>query len=46
MGAWGELACDNDTANDWAYDLADARSLVESAFAGLEAVGSGYSIRM
>lgn len=44
MGAWGELAFDNDTANDWAYDLADARdlSLVESALTELEAVGSGY----
>jgi Domain of unknown function (DUF4259) len=44
IGAWGELAFDNDTANDWAYDLADARdlSLVESTFGELEAVGSGY----
>jgi Domain of unknown function (DUF4259) len=44
MGAWGELAFDNDTANDWAYDLADARdlSLVEAAFTNLEAAGSGY----
>jgi hypothetical protein len=44
MGAWGELAFDNDTVNDWAYDLADARdlSLVESTFGELEAVGSRY----
>lgn len=44
MGAWGELAFDNDTANDWGYDLADARdlNLAESTFGELEAVGSGY----
>lgn len=34
MGVWGVLALDNDDANDWAYDLAEADdlSLVESAF--------------
>jgi Domain of unknown function (DUF4259) len=44
MGAWGELAFDNDTACDWAYELADASDLrlVEAAFADVEAVGSGY----
>jgi hypothetical protein len=38
MGAWGELAFDNDTANDWAYGLEDVDnlSLVESAFDELE----------
>lgn len=44
MGAWGHLAFDNDTANDWAYDLeeVDDLSLVEAAFAELEAVGADY----
>jgi hypothetical protein len=44
MGAWGELAFDNDDANDWAYGLEDTDdlSLVESAFAELEAAGSQY----
>jgi hypothetical protein len=44
MGAWGHLAFDNDTANDWAYDLeeADDLSLVEAAFAELEEVGADY----
>lgn len=44
MGAWGELAFDNDTANDWAYGLDDVDdlSLVESAFDELEAVGDEY----
>lgn len=44
MGAWGHLAFDNDTANDWAYDLekVDDLSLVESAFAELEEVGADY----
>jgi hypothetical protein len=44
VGAWGELAFDNDAANDWAYGLdgIDDLSLVESAFAELEAVGSEY----
>jgi hypothetical protein len=43
MGAWGVLAFDNDTANDWAYDLEDTSdlSLVESAIQEVEAVGSG-----
>lgn len=44
MGAWGELAFDNDTANDWAYDLDGLSdlSLVESAFDELEEVGEDY----
>jgi hypothetical protein len=44
MGAWGELAFDNDTANDWAYGLenVDDLSLVESAFEELEEVAGGY----
>lgn len=34
MGAWGVLAFDDDDANDWAYDLAEADdlSIVASAF--------------
>ena len=44
MGAWGELAFDNDTANDWAYGLEEVNdlSLVESAFDELEEVGDDY----
>jgi hypothetical protein len=44
MGAWGELAFDNDSANDWAYGLDDVEdlSLVEAAFQALENVGNGY----
>jgi hypothetical protein len=44
VGTWGALAFDNDVANDWAYDLADASTLapVEAALADLEAVGSRY----
>ena len=44
MGAWGELAFDNDTANDWAYDLDEVTdlSLVESTFDELEEVGDEY----
>ena len=44
MGAWGHLAFDNDTANDWAYDLEEIEdlSLVEAAFAELEGVGTEY----
>lgn len=44
MGAWGERAFDNDTANDWAHDLdgVDDLSLVESALGEVEAVGPGY----
>lgn len=44
MGAWGELAFDNDSANDWAYGLDDVDdlSLVESAFDELEEVGDDY----
>jgi hypothetical protein len=41
MGAWGVLAFDNDSANDWAYGLEDVDdlSLVESAFEEAEATG-------
>lgn len=44
MGAWGELAFDNDTANDWAYGLDDVDdlSLVESAFAEVEGTEDDY----
>ena len=44
MGAWGHLPFDNDTTNDWAYDLeeVDDLSLVEAAFAELEEVGTEY----
>jgi hypothetical protein len=44
MGAWGCRAFDNDTANDWAYDLEDSNdwSLVESTFDQLEEIGEGY----
>jgi hypothetical protein len=44
MGAWGELAFDNDAANDWAdgLDETDDLSLVESAFDELEEVGEEY----
>jgi hypothetical protein len=44
MGAWGELAFDNDTANDWAYGLEDANdlSIIEFAFDELEGVGDEY----
>jgi uncharacterized protein DUF4259 len=44
MGAWGELAFDNDTANDWAYGLeeTDNLSLVESAFDELEGIGGDH----
>jgi len=44
MGTWGHRAFDNDTANDWAYDLeeVDDLSLVEATFAELEAVGEDY----
>jgi uncharacterized protein DUF4259 len=44
MGAWGELAFDNDTANDWACGLSevDDLSLVESALVELEDVGREY----
>ena len=44
MGAWGELAFDNDTANDWAYGLDEVNdvSLVESALSDLEQVGTEY----
>lgn len=44
MGAWGELAFDNDTANDWAYGLEDVDdlSLVEAALAAVEETGPAY----
>jgi len=44
MGAWGELAFDNDAANDWAHGLeeVDDLSLVESALGELEDVGDEY----
>jgi hypothetical protein len=44
MGAWGHLAFDNDTANDWAYGLdeVDDLSLVEAAFDEVEGVGAEY----
>lgn len=44
MGAWGELAFDNDTANDWADGLADVEdlSLVESTLSALEHLGGEY----
>ncbi|MGE3820890.1 MAG: DUF4259 domain-containing protein [Isosphaeraceae bacterium] len=44
MGAWGVLAFDNDTANDWAYDLEDVDdlSLVESALEEVEASEGDY----
>ncbi len=44
MGAWGVLAFDNDTANDWAYGLDDVAdlSLVKSAFDEVAEVGDDY----
>lgn len=44
MGAWGELAFDNDAANDWAYGLEEVAdlSLVESAIAAVEGAGDEY----
>ena len=44
MGAWGELAFDNDTANDWAYELEgiDDLSLIESALKEVEDIGDEY----
>ena len=44
MGAWGYLAFDNDTTNDWAdnLDTVDNLSLVESAFDEIEDVGDEY----
>jgi hypothetical protein len=44
MGAWGHLAFDNDSANDWAYglDVVADLSLVEAAFDELEEVGDDY----
>jgi hypothetical protein len=44
MGAWGELAFDNDSACDWAGDLdaVDDLSLVEAAFDDLQGIGGEY----
>lgn len=44
MGTWGELAFDNDTANDWAYGLDEVNdlSLVEAAIGELEDAGDEY----
>lgn len=44
MGAWGELAFDNDSACDWVYGLDELSdlSLVEAAFDELESVGEDY----
>jgi hypothetical protein len=44
MGAWGYLAFDNDTTNDWAYGLeeVDDFSLVEAALDELEEVSEDY----
>ncbi len=44
MGAWGELAFDNDAAGDWADGLDEVHdlSLVEAAFDEVEEVGDGY----
>jgi uncharacterized protein DUF4259 len=46
VGAWGELAFDNDDACDWAFGLdkvADL-SLVASAFTEVEAAGQGRNL--
>jgi hypothetical protein len=44
MGAWGVLAFDNDSANDWAYGLDDVEdlSLVESALDDVDNLGDDY----
>ena len=44
MGAWGYLAFDNDTTNDWSggLDRVDDLSLVETTFDELETVGDDY----
>jgi Domain of unknown function (DUF4259) len=44
MGAWGELAFDNDTACDWVFELEGIEdlSLVESALAEVAAVKDAY----
>jgi hypothetical protein len=44
MGAWGTGIFDNDTACDWAYDLAESNdlSLIESAFDKVLNVGAEY----
>jgi hypothetical protein len=44
VGVWGELVFDNDTANEWAYQLDGVRdlSLVEAALAEVENVGDAY----
>jgi hypothetical protein len=44
MGAWGSDPYDNDTANDWAYDLEDADdlSLVRNAISAVAGIGEDY----
>jgi hypothetical protein len=44
MGAWGHRPFDNDTTNDWAYDLEDVDdlSVVKAAFDAVEAVGPEF----
>ena len=44
MGAWGVRAFENDTAGDWAYELADVDDLsaVEQALGEVEEAGTGY----
>lgn len=44
MGAWGELAFDNDTANDWANGLeeVDDLSLVKSVLEEVAEAGDDY----
>jgi hypothetical protein len=44
MGAWGELAFDNDTACDWAHELEGVEdlSLIQSALAEVEAAEDPY----
>jgi hypothetical protein len=44
MGAWGVLAFDNDTANDWAYALdgVDDLSVVVSALGSVKTAEGDY----
>ncbi len=44
MGTWGVLAFDNDTADDWAYDLEDVDdlALVKSALGEVLEAGEDY----
>jgi hypothetical protein len=44
VGAWGHLAFDNDTTNDWASGLekVDDLSLITSTFDELEDIGGDY----